>query len=142
MLPTFRTRFVPSTADDFYGSNLLRNFFDFETGISSPAVNIVEEKEEYRIEVAAPGLQKDDFKVDLHNNLLTVSCEKEIKNAEENSKYTRREFCYSSFQRTFTLPNTVESEKINASYENGVLQISIPKKDEAKEKPARTIKIA
>jgi len=109
---------------------------------SLPAVNIVESKEDYRIEVAAPGLNKDDFKINLENNVLTVSSEKEDKHEENDEKVMRREFSYSSFSRSFTLPQTVNSEKIKASHKDGILQVIIPKKDEAREKPSREIKIS
>lgn len=143
MLPMIRrgTSF-PSIVDEFFGRDFLSNFFDFQTGISMPSVNIIEGKEDFKIEVAAPGLDKKDFKLDLQNNVLTISSEKEEKTEENNDKYMRREFSYSSFKRSFALPNTVDSDKISASYKDGILNIVIPKKEEAKEKPAREIKIS
>lgn len=143
MLPMLRrgTAF-PGMADEFFGKDFLSNFFDTQTGISMPSVNIVEGKDNFRIEVAAPGLEKKDFKINLENNVLTISSEKEVKNEQTDDKYMRREFSYSSFQRSFALPNTVDAEKINANYKDGVLNLLIPKKEEAKEKPARTIKIS
>jgi len=143
MLPMLRrgTAF-PGMVDEFFGKDFLSNFFDTQTGISMPSVNIIEGKEDFKIEVAAPGLEKKDFKIDLNNNVLTISSEKEVRDEQTDSKYMRREFSYSSFQRSFALPNTVDSEKINASYKDGVLNIVIPKKEEAKEKPARMIKIS
>ena len=86
-------------------------------------------------------MEKKDFNVDIHNNVLTISSEKEMKNEVENEKIMRREFSYTSFKRSFTLPETTDSEKIKASYKEGILSISIPKKEEAKEKPARQISI-
>lgn len=143
MLPILRrgTAF-PNMVDEFFGRDFLSNFFDTQTGINIPSVNIIEGKEDFRIEVAAPGLEKKDFKIDLNNNVLMISSEKETKNETENEKYMRREFSYSSFQRSFSLPNTVDSDKINATYQDGVLNIIIPKKEEAKEKPARMISIS
>jgi HSP20 family protein len=143
MLPMLRrgTAF-PGMVDEFFGKDFLSNFFDTQTGISMPSVNIVEGKDDFRIEVAAPGLEKKDFKINLENNVLTISSEKEVKNEQNEDKYMRREFSYSSFQRSFALPNTVDAEKINANYKDGVLYLVIPKKDEAKEKPARSIKIS
>ena len=132
----------PSITDELFRRDYLSNFFDSQTGISMPSVNIIEGKEDFRIEIAAPGLEKKDFKLDLNNNVLMISSEKEIKNEQNDEKYMRREFSYSSFQRSFALPNTVDAEKISASYKDGVLHLTIPKKEEAKEKPARTIKIA
>lgn len=143
MLPVLRrgTTF-PSFMDDFLGRDFFSNFFDNQTGMSMPSVNIIEGKEDFRIEVAVPGLDKKDFKIDLNNNVLVISSEKEVKNEQTDEKYMRKEFSYSSFQRSFTLPNSVDAEKINAAYKDGVLNVTIPKKEDAKEKPARTIKIA
>jgi HSP20 family protein len=143
MLPMLRrgTAF-PGMVDEFFGKDFLSNFFDTQTGVSMPSVNIIEGKDDFRIEVAAPGLEKKDFKINLENNVLTISSEKEVKNEQTDDKYMRREFSYSSFQRSFALPNTVDAEKINANYKDGVLNLVIPKKEEAKEKPARSIKIS
>lgn len=141
MLPMLRTNW-PSLVDEFFGSDLLNNVFEGYTGVNAPAVNIVEGKEDFRIEVAAPGLDKKDFKINLENNVLTISSEKENKKEEKEGKYMRREFSYSTFKRSFSLPETVESEKISANHKDGILFISIPKREEAKVKPARQIAIA
>lgn len=102
------------------------------------------DKDDNHVEVAAPGMKKSDFKIEVDNNLLIISSAKEDKNEEVDSKgnYTRREFSYQSFKRTFTLPGTVEGEKIKAKYDDGVLRIIIPKKEEAKQRPVRQIEIA
>jgi HSP20 family protein len=143
MLPTLRTRTVwPGLVDELFNNDLFPKFFDPETRHTLPAVNITESKEDYRIEVAAPGLNKDDFKINLENNLLTVSSEKEEKSEEKEERIMRREFSYCSFSRSFTLPQTVNSEKIKATHKDGILQVIIPKKEEAKEKPLREIKIS
>jgi len=144
MLPSLRTRTSwPGLVDEFFNGDLFPRFFDSDTRHSLPAVNIIEGKDDFRIEVAAPGLNKEDFKVNLENNVLTISSEKEEKNEEKNEeKVMRREFSYYSFSRSFTLPQTVYAEKIKATHKDGVLNIVIPKKDEAKEKPAREIKIS
>jgi HSP20 family protein len=143
MLPMLRKHsYLPSFADEFFGKDFLSNFIENQNGFSMPAVNVTETKDNFRIEVAAPGLNKEDFKIDLHNNLLTISSEKEEKNEENGEKIMRREFSYSSFKRTFSLPDLVESEKVTASHKNGVLYIEIPKREEAKEKPARQITIS
>jgi HSP20 family protein len=145
MLPVLRRGInMPNILDDFFGRDLLSNVFDDHTGISVPAVNVIENNDEFRIEVAAPGLDKNDFKVDLENNVLSISSEKEMKNEEEDKsgKFMRREFSYSSFKRSFTIPQSVDAEKINAKHKDGVLYISIPKKDEAKQKPPKQISIS
>jgi HSP20 family protein len=92
--------------------------------------------------MAAPGLTKEDFKINVENDVLTVSNEKKTETSEKNEKYTRKEFSYSSFLRSFTLPEIVDMEKINAGYENGILTLTLPKKEEAKPKSPREIKIS
>ena len=109
----------------------------------SPAVNIVEDKDAYRLEVAAPGLAKEDFEVKVDKDLLTISAAKKTEGSEENKeeRYTRREFSYFEFKRSFHLPETVDTNNIKATYENGVLNLSIEKKPEAKPQPVRVIEI-
>ncbi|QHT69529.1 Hsp20/alpha crystallin family protein [Rhodocytophaga rosea] len=131
-------------------SNLLENFFGKDLGefvgrdyaTTTPAVNVVETKENFTVEVAAPGLKKENFQINLNNNLLTIASTYEKSNEEANGKYTRKEFGYTSFQRSFTLPTTVDSSKIEASYKEGILYVYLPKREEAKEKPARQINIS
>jgi HSP20 family protein len=143
MLPILRKHsYLPNFADEFFGKDFLSNFIENQVGYSMPAVNVVETKDNFRIEVAAPGLSKDDFKIDLHNNLLTISSEKQENKEENDEKIMRREFSYSSFKREFSLPELVEYDKVKASHKNGILNIEIPKKEEAKEKPARQISIS
>jgi len=132
----------PNLVDDFLRNDLMGNFFDGFSGNNLPAVNISEGKDDFRIEVAAPGLNKEDFKINLEHNVLTISSEKENKNEEKDGKYMRKEFSYSSFRRSFTLPDTINAEKISANHNDGILCITIPKKEEAKVKPARQIEIA
>lgn len=142
MLPILKNRdFFPSIVDEFFGRDFLPGMREFQTGINMPSVNIAESKDEFRIEVAAPGLEKNDFKINLDNNVLTISSEKEEKKEKKDEQYMRREFCYSSFHRSFSLPATVEADKIHASHHNGVLNITIPKREEAKVKPAKQIEI-
>lgn len=141
MLPMIRRSSLPDLVDEFFGRDFMGNFDD-QTGVNMPAVNIVEGKNEFSIEVAAPGLDKNDFNIDLDHNVLTISSEKKDEKKEDNKKFMRREFSYTSFKRSFTLPNTVKADKISATHKDGVLSISIPKKEEAKEKPPRQIKIS
>ncbi len=136
---------VPSFLNEFFGGDLMdwgmSNFAGSD--MTLPAVNVHEDDNEYTIEVAAPGLKKDDFKVDYQNGKLTISSEKQDEKKEEDEgNVTRREFNYQSFQRTFNVPeNMVKDEDIAAKYEDGILKVSLPKSDEAKPKPAKTIKI-
>lgn len=133
-LPSLIENFFGRDMNDFFGQNAMQNV---------PAVNVVEHADGFRIEVAAPGLKKEDFKLNLNHNNLTISAYQENQKEEkEGEKYTRREFSYTSFQRTFMLPNTVEAESIRASYTDGVLSIEIPKREEAKVKPPRQIEIS
>lgn len=142
MLPILKNReFFPSIVDEFFGRDFLPGMFEFQTGINMPSVNIAEGKDEFRIEVAAPGLEKGDFKINLENNVLTISSEKEEKTEKKEERYMRREFSYSSFRRSFSLPGTVDADKISASHTNGVLNITIPKREEARVKPAKMIDI-
>jgi HSP20 family protein len=143
MLPMLRKHsYLPSFADEFFGKDFLSTLVENQCSYSMPAVNVIETKDSFRIEVAAPGLNKEDFKIDIHNNLLTISSEKEEKNEENHEKIMRREFSYCSFKRAFSLPDLIEYDKIAASHTNGVLNIEIPKREEAKEKPARQISIS
>ena len=131
--------------DDFFSRDLwnwgLAN--SSSTNTTLPAVNIRETAENFEVEMAAPGMTKEDFKIELEGNELRINSEKEQENEmKEGERYTRREFSYQSFQRSFTLPKeVVDVEQINAKYENGVLRLLIPKKEEAKQKPARMIEI-
>jgi len=143
MMPMIRRKsMLPSFNDEFFGDDLFARFFETPANTTMPAVNIKEGKEDYAIEVAAPGLEKKDFRIDLNNNVLEISCEKEIKNEENDNKIMRREFRYASFKRYFTLPDSVESDKIKAAYKDGILNVVIPKKEEAKVKPVRQIAIS
>jgi HSP20 family protein len=109
---------------------------------SFPAVNVLESEDSFKIELAAPGLKKEDFKVNIHENTLTISTEKKSETEETVGKYTRKEFNFTSFKRSFTLPKSVDGEKIVATYNDGVLGLELPKKEEAKPKEPRAIEIA
>lgn len=138
-----KTQFAPKHFNGFFGKDLFNELYNPVFSGSVPAVNVLEGVEGFKIEVAAPGLGKADFKLNLEKNQLTISAAKEQNTTEnENEKYTRREFKYASFQRTFTLPNTVDGEKIGATYADGILTVTLPKREEAKDKPAREIEIA
>jgi HSP20 family protein len=107
-----------------------------------PAVNIKETEDSIFIEVAAPGLKKDDFKINLDQNRLSISSERKEEKDEQNDHYTRKEFYYQSFQRYFNVPvETIDGDKISAYYSDGILNISLPKREEVKPKPAREIEI-
>ena len=132
---------MPRLFDHFLDNDLIdwsnRNFSETDTTL--PAVNVKEKDNGFEIEMSAPGLKKEDFNVELTNNVLTISCEKkeEDETKDEDGKYTRREFSYQSFSRSFNLPDTVDYEKIDAKYEDGILTLSIPKMEEVKPSPKR-----
>lgn len=135
----------PSMFDDFFGRELLNwgNNNYSSTSTTMPSVNILETSDNYEVEVAAPGMDKKDFKITLDGNLLTISSSKQQSSEEVEDRYTRREFSYQSFQRSFELPrDVVDQENINARYENGLLYLSIPKKEEAKKKAPKQIEIS
>ncbi|MEM7381811.1 MAG: Hsp20/alpha crystallin family protein [Bacteroidota bacterium] len=97
---------------------------------SVPAVNVSEGKDAFTLELAAPGLSKKDFKVNVDNGLLSISSERKSENEDKQENYTRKEFSYQSFTRSFSLPDTIEANKIKANYANGLLQVALPKKEE------------
>lgn len=108
---------------------------------ATPSVNIIEKADAFEVQVAAPGLKKEDFNIELDNDLLTISSSKGQEETKENEKFTRREFNYTSFKRSFNLPETVNTASITASYTDGVLVLGLPKKEEAQVKPTRLIEI-
>lgn len=110
----------------FDGGNLLNRVMNV------PAVNITESKDEYLVSLAVPGMKKSDFKIDLEGNMLSISSEKEESSEEKDKRFTRKEYSYSSFSRSFSLPEEINQEKIEAKYEDGVLKISLPRKEESK----------
>lgn len=114
------------------------------TGTTIPAVNIKENKDSFIVQMAAPGMNKNDFKVELNGNILMISSERNNEDeAKEDERYTRKEFSYQAFSRIFTLAkDVVDADKIEARYENGVLNLLIPKKEEVKEKGPRLIHIS
>lgn len=128
--------------------NLLDEFLkpDFFGGVqnlhsTNPAVNITDNEKEFVLELAAPGRKREDFNLEVNENVLTISSESKSENQVKENNYTRREFNYSSFKRAFTLPETVNEDDIKAGYEDGVLRITLPKKEEALPKPKRLITI-
>ena len=132
---------LPNLVEEFFNHELPYSWNRNWATVSTPSVNIVEGKDEFRIEVAAPGLNKEDFKINLENDELTISANTEVKKEINDETYNRREFGYSSFSRSFTLPVIVNGEKIFAEHKDGILSIHVPKREEAKSKPAREIAI-
>jgi len=145
MLAKRSENYFPSFFDRFLNNEMMDwNLSNFSsTNTSLPAVNVKENENEFVIEVAAPGMNKNDFNIKFHNNVLTISSEKKDEKEEKNEKFTRKEFSYQSFQRSFTVAeNAVESDKISAKYADGILLITLPKREEVKPKPMKEIKIS
>ncbi|MBW8334536.1 MAG: Hsp20/alpha crystallin family protein [Prolixibacteraceae bacterium] len=143
MVPVFRTKNLPGIFDEFLSGNLIPNFVEEGGWKSTPAVNIYESNEKFAIEIAAPGLEKEDFKIDLKNEVLNVSSEKNNQKEDEvnKGKVIRSEFRYASFKRSFALPKEVDATNIKASNKNGILTIELPKKVEYKDNLFRQIEI-
>jgi len=131
----------PSVWEDFFNNDLFDLPAMASRGATVPAVNINETDKVFELELAAPGLKKNDFKVNIDRNVLTVSTEKKEEKEEKEKNYTRKEFSYYSFNRSFTLPESINQEKIDAKYNDGVLKLVLPKKDEVIPK-SKEIKIA
>ncbi len=140
--PFVPSKSVQSFFDDVFNRNIGdwvgRDFF-----LDTPSVNIMETDLAYKVELAAPGLEKNDFNIQVEGDYLKITASKEGKKEEKQDNYVRREFNYTSFERSFRLPETVKADKIAATYDNGVLKVELPKKEAAqKEKSARVIEIA
>jgi HSP20 family protein len=136
---------MPFAFDDYFKP--WNEWFDGESSnlwgraMNIPAVNVTEHNKEYMVELAVPGMKKDDFKIDIDGNMLTISSEKEETKEEKEKKFTRKEYNYSSFSRSFTLPDEINKEKIDAKYENGILKIALPRKEEVKKITAKNIAV-
>ncbi|MDB5007608.1 MAG: hspA [Mucilaginibacter sp.] len=117
---------------DVFDSLVNDSFLGDKLSSRVPAVNIAETENEFQIELAAPGLKKEDFKINLEKNVLTVSADKKTEKVEEGKKFSKREYSYSSFTRSFTLPEIADYTKIDAAYTDGILKLNVAKKEEAK----------
>ena len=134
--------------NDLLTSNFLTpRMFDLDTdmfteGLNTPLANIEESNKDFKLELSAPGMKRDDFKVDVEDGILTISSEKEEEKKDSDKNFRRREFSYTSFSRSFTLPDNVDESNINAKYDNGMLQVTIPKKEVSTSKPKKQIQVA
>ena len=143
MMPTKRMynndqNWLPTFFNDFFDNDWM-----MKKNATAPAINVVESDKDYKVEVAAPGMKKEDFNIHLgDNNELIITMEQKNENKEEHKKYLRREFAYSKFQQSFVLPDNIEKEKISASVNDGILTIELPKQaPEEKAKVNRVIEI-
>ena len=141
MMPVRKTQnWLPNIFNDFFDNDWM-----MKANATAPAINVIETTKDYRVELAVPGMKKKDFDIYVNeDNELVIAMEKKDEKKEENkeSRYLRREFSYSKFQQTLILPEDVEKEKIDAKVEDGVLAITLPKRDkEAAKKATRVIEI-
>jgi HSP20 family protein len=131
--------FFPSLIDDFIKTDWNLKVPTFSGTV--PSVNIKELDSQFEIELAVPGLKKDDFEIEVEDGVLSISSTQEEEQVNEKGKFTRREFSYSSFRRSFTLPDSVDPTKIDATYKEGVLLVLLPKHKESQPQPKKLIKI-
>lgn len=136
-----RPWFSSELSDFFDNEDLFRDEFWGKAIMKQPAMNIKETDGKYTIEVAAPGLEKEDFKVSVKDGQLTISAEKESSTEEKKENYARREFSYNSFKRSLMLPDNVLEDQIDASYENGMLNITLNKKEMSTKHPSRMVEV-
>lgn len=135
-------RTLPGIFDNHYCSDYANDYEDYNNSYSKPSVNVVEQNDLFIIEVAAPGISKKELNINLEKDLITISVEQEKVSDEDSAKWIRKEFNYRGFERSFSLPETVNPDKISAKHENGILYITIPKKEQAIEKTPRSIDIS
>ena len=141
---------IKRNPNNFFPSfeNVFDSFFNDESffnssskGLSLPAVNVTEDDGNFGLEIVAPGKKKEDFTIEIKNDLLTISAEEKNESEEKEKNYTRKEFSYSSFSRSFRLPENVKTEDVSAEYNEGILKIAIPKKELLISK-AKTIEVS
>jgi HSP20 family protein len=140
------SQLFPTLKNEFLNGFFSPRLFDFEdelfnSGFASPPANITETDKDFKLDLSVPGMKRDDFRIDVENGILTISSEKEEKMKDEGKNYKHREFSYSSFSRSFTLPDNVDENKIHAKYDNGMLMLNIPKKEVSVSKPKKQISI-
>ena len=138
-----RTDKLPFILEDFFNADWFGGSNLSKIGFNTPAVNVVENNNDFIVELAAPGLDKEDFNIELDHDVLTISSSiKDDKQTKSEGKYTRKEFSYQTFKRSFTLPDSIDGTAIHASYDQGILSVKLPKKEEAKIQPKRLIEIS
>lgn len=137
--------FWPKMVQDFFGAespfNLDEKFWFPEKSMEIPSANVIENEGEFKLELSAPGFDKKDFKVEIQDGMLNISAEKEQKSEEKKENYRKKEFSYSSIRRSFTLPENIKDEKIDAKYENGILHVTLPKQALEGSKPKKAISV-
>jgi HSP20 family protein len=144
MLARINRGYVPTYRDDFFNDRFFNSFNTASGKGITPAVNVVEDEKEFRIEVAVPGLSKEDFNIEVEEDVLTISSVKKESNEKTDEKrpqYTRREFNYSAFKRSFQLPETIDQEQIKASHDAGIVSVQLPKKEEVVQPAPKQIEV-
>lgn len=141
MLARINKSYVPAYWDDFFNDSFFNGTAPAGCKNTSPAVNITEDDNLFLIEVAAPGLAREDFKINLENDILTISSEQKEEKEENGRRYVRREFSFSAFKRSFQLPETIDADNIKANHSAGILRVELPKNEEALPKAPRQIEI-
>jgi HSP20 family protein len=141
MLARINRSYVPAYWDDFFNDGFFNQLNSKNSNGNSPAVNIYEDEKGYTVEVAAPGVSRKDFNLEIENDVLTISTERKESKDEKKHNFLRREFYYRSFKRSFELPETIDQDKIKASHDAGILTLSLPKKEEVVQKAPRQIEV-
>lgn len=141
MLARINRSYVPAYWDDFFNDNFFNQLNSTNCNGNSPAVNVSETDKGYTIEVAAPGIDRKAFNLEVENDILTISTEKKESKEKEQNNFLRREFNFRSFKRSFQLPESVDQEQISATHEAGILTLTLPKKEEEIQKAPRMIDI-
>lgn len=139
-----RNRLVPALFEDFFNERFFDSPFfkvNGSNGSLVPDVNVIENPANFQIEIAAPGLDRNDFKVEVANGLLNISAEKKEEKNEEGKNYTRKEFSYNSFSRSFQLPDNLVADDVDAKYDNGVLRLTLPKKELSEPEQAKQVTV-
>ena len=141
MLARINRNYVPAYWDDFFNDRFYKQINTAGSQSHSPAVNVIEDETSYRIEVAVPGVKREDFNIELEKDVLTISTELKESKEDQTPNYLRREFNFQSFKRSFQLPDTVDQENIQASHEAGILTVNLAKREEVVEKAMKQIEV-
>lgn len=141
MLARINKSYVPAYWDDFFNDSFFKGISPASCNHTSPAVNVSEDDKLFRIEVAAPGVDPKDINIDIENDILTISSEQKENKEAKSRSYMRREFSCNSFKRSFQLPDTIAADQIKASHNSGILEVELPKKEEAVQKAPRQIQV-
>jgi HSP20 family protein len=141
MLARINRSYVPAYWDDFFNDRFFNQLDSRNCNVNSPAVNITEDDHGYTIEVAAPGIQRKEFNIEVNEDVLTISTEQKESKEEKKPNFLRREFNFRSFKRSFELPETVDQNDIKATHDAGILTLTLPKKEEVVQKAPRQIEV-